>query len=180
MSQSYDIAGMVRFDFAEGPVGFIMSNAPYEYGGLVYQPIPDGIISMSSQQSSIGMSASGFSIILAESPDDGLTEDVILQIEDYTYLDRRVIIYDLDIDPETGAVLQNPEPQISGYMGPIQHDIDDERGAVAICQCETRAIDYGRTNGRYATHQDQQRRSPGDRFFEHSATAGVISYDWGK
>ncbi|TDH35728.1 DUF2163 domain-containing protein [Pseudohoeflea suaedae] len=172
--------GMIRFDLAEGSYGFIRRNVEYTYEGVLYKPMPKGMISVSSLPHTTGTAASGFSLVLAESPDDGLTPEILVQIESYGYRDRPVTIYDLFQHPDTHAILGNPIPQKSGYINRIVHDEDPDSGYLMTVECEGREIDYSRTNGRIRTTEDQERRATGDLFFEHTGTTGRVKLDWGK
>lgn len=174
------LAGMIRFDLGEGSYGFIRRSAPYTWGGVTYNPLPGGIIAVSNFPQTTGTSAQGFTIQLSESPDNGLTPDVLLNIENYDYRDRAVTIYDLHMHPDTGAILGDPIAMMRGYINAISHETDPETGYFMTVECESRAIDYSRTNGRVRSHEDQQRRSPGDKFYEHAGTAGRVKIKWGK
>lgn len=173
-------AGMIRFDLGEGAFGFIRRSSPYDFGGLTYEPLPEGILSVTDFSGTTGTAADGFAVELSASPDDGLTPDVILQIESYDYRDRPVTIYDLFVDPDTGAAQADPVAVARGYINAIVHIDDPDRGFVARAECESRAIDYSRTNGRIRSVTDQQRRAATDTFFEQAGTAGRIKLDWGR
>lgn len=174
------LAGMIRIDLGEGSYGFIRRSAPYVWGGVTYNPLPGGIIAVSNFPQTTGTAASGFTVRLSESPDSGLTPDVLLQIENYDYRDRPITIYDLHMHPDTGAILGDPIALMRGYINAIPHETDPETGYFMTLECESRAIDYSRTNGRIRSQADQQRRSPGDLFYEHAGTAGRIKIKWGK
>lgn len=177
------LAGMIRFDLGEGSYGFIRRAAPYTWGGVTYQPMLEGLISVSSLAATTGTSASGFTLTLSESPDDGLTPDVLLNIENYDYRDRPVTIYDLHAHPDTGAILGDPVAMMRGYINAIEHVTDPSSGYLMQVECESRALDYSRRNGRLASHEDQQRRAPVgtvDKFFEHAGSAGKKDLKWGK
>ncbi|MGJ8570423.1 MAG: DUF2163 domain-containing protein [Hoeflea sp.] len=173
-------AGMIRFDLGEGSFGFIRQSSDYVYGGVTYKAMLDGLIEVSSLSRSSGTAASGFTLRLSESPDNGVTPDVLLNIENYDYLDRAVTIYDLHRHPDTGAVLGDPIPMERGYINRIIHNEDPESGFYMTVECESRALDYGRTNGRIRSQEDQHRRSSGDKYFEHASTTGRQKIKWGK
>lgn len=175
-----DVAGMIRFDLGEGSFGFIHRSWPYVWGGVTFDPLPEGILQITDLPSGTGTAAEGFAIELSESPDNGLTPAVIVQIESYDYRDRPVRVFDLHMHPDTGAVLGDPLPQARGYINAIEHVEDPQRGYIARIECETGAIDYSRSNGRLRTHADQQRRAPGDLGLEHASTAGRVKLNWGR
>jgi hypothetical protein len=171
-------AGMIRFDLGEGSYGFIRQSSDYDYAGVTYKAMLSGLIEVSDLSFGTGTAAAGFALRLAESPDNGVTPEVLLNIENYDYLDRPVTIYDLHRHPDTGSIIGDPEPMMRGYINVIRHEEDD--GYFMTVECESRALDYSRTNGRVRSNDDQQRRSAGDKFYEHAASAGRVKVKWGK
>ena len=171
------VRGMVRFEFGTGTYGFIKSLTPFTYAGYTYQP--GGIIQVSDFASSTGLTAQQFTISLAASPDDGLTPAVLQTIEAEDYRDRPVYIYDAHFHPDTGALL-HVQTMRRGYVDTVDHEDDPQTGYTLIAQCETRALDYTRTNARKRSDADQGRRSAGDTFFEHAAKRGREEIFWGR
>lgn len=171
-----DVRGLVKFEFGTGTYGFTTATVPITVGGLTYQP--GGIIEISDLPAEIGMTAQQFTITLAASPDDGLTPEVLQTIEAEDYRDRAVTLYDAYFHPDTGAFI-GARALKRGYLDVIDHE-DDESGYRLIASCETRSLDYTRTNGRVRSVEDQYRRAPGDRFFEHAAKRGRIAIWWGR
>ncbi|TDW21075.1 hypothetical protein EV128_12244 [Rhizobium azibense] len=169
---------MVRVQLGSGIYGFIQRREPLTYAGVVYQPF--GLIQVSEIGGGTGTAADGgFTLTLAESPSDGLTPDVLVQIENEDYRDRPVVVYDAHFHPDTSALIQI-EPVARGYIDTIDHNSDRDRGFYLTAKCEGRQLDYSRRNGRKRTVADQKRRDPGDRFFEHASQAGRIEIKWGK
>jgi hypothetical protein len=169
---------MIRFLFGSGSYGFIARSEEFEYGGLLYKPF--GLIEVSDIDGGTGTNADGsFTLTLAESPDDGLTPAVLLQIESEDYRDRPVTVMDAHFHPDTGALLQ-VEIVARGYLDVISHEEDPEAGFKLVAQCEGRQLDYSRKNGRYRTVADQRRRSANDKFFQHAAKAGREEVFWGR
>lgn len=173
-------AGMIRFDLGEGSYGFIRQSADYVHAGVTYKAMMEGLIEVSDLSYGTGTVAQGFTLRLAESPDNGITPEVLLNIENYDYRDRPVTIYDLHRHPDNGAVIGDPVALMRGYINAILHEEDPSSGFFMTVECESRALDYSRTNGRIRSQDDQQRRNPGDKFYEHAATAGRIKIKWGK
>lgn len=171
------IRGLLRFDFGSGSYGFIKSTAPFEYNGLSYTP--GGVIAVSDLAFATGLAAQQFTITLAASPDDGLTADVLQTIESEDYRDRPVRIMDGMFHPDTGALLF-VQTMMRGYVDTIDHVDTQQAGYTLIANCESRALDYTRTNGRKRTDLDQQRRSSGDRFLQHASTRGREQIYWGQ
>lgn len=170
------IVGLIRFDFGTGTYGFAKSATGLTWSGLTYQP--GGMIQVSDFVSGTGTSAQQFTIELAASPDDGLTPEVLQQIELEDYRDRPVTIYDAYLHPDTGQLL-HVEPLRRGYIDQLRHEESDE-GYKLVAECETRALDYSRSNYRKRNAADQERRNPGDKFYLNAATTGRQEYWWGR
>lgn len=169
---------MIRFTFGSGTYGFITASQPLTYAGLEYKPF--GLIEVSDLGNGVGTTADGnFSLTLAESPEDGLTPDILVQIENEDYRDRPVRVMDAHFHPDTGELIQ-VETVARGYLDVIRHRIDPDLGYVLEADCEGRQLDYSRRNGRVRSVADQQRRLAGDTFFEHAATAGRVEVYWGR
>jgi hypothetical protein len=169
---------MIRLQFGSGLYGLIARSEPLTWQGVEYKPF--GLIEVSDLGGGTGTTADGsFTLTLAESPDDGLTPEVLIRIEDEDYRDRPVRVMDAHFDPDTGELLQ-VETVARGYLDVIEHAIDQDRGYLIMARCEGRQLDYSRKNGRVRSSADQQRRAPGDRFFEHAGRAGRVAVPWGK
>lgn len=169
---------MVRVQLGSGIYGFIARREPFTYAGVTYQPF--GLIEVSDIGGGTGTAADGgFTLTLAESKQFDLTPEILTEIENEDYRDRPVVVYDAHFHPDSMTLIQ-VEPVARGYLDVIEHNADDTRGYYLTARCEGRQLDYSRQNGRKRTVADQQRRDPGDRFFEHSATAGRVDIAWGK
>ena len=172
------VRGLIRFEFGTGTYGFIKALTPLTYAGFTYQP--GGVISVSDLAASTGRTAQQFTIKLAASPDDGLTPEVLQTIEAEDYRDRPVFIYDAHFHPDTGALV-HVQTMRRGYVDTIDHEDDPQGdGYTLVAQCETRALDYTRTNARKRSDADQGRRLAGDMFFEHAAKRGREEIHWGR
>jgi hypothetical protein len=169
---------MIRFQFGSGIYGFIARNDPLTFEGVEYKPF--GLIEVSDLGSGTGTTADGsFTLTLAASPKDGLTPEVLIKIEDEDYRDRPVRVMDAHFHPDTGALIQ-VETVARGYLDIIEHDDQGEAGYTIIARCEGRQLDYSHRNGRVRSTADQQRRAPGDKFFEHAGKAGRVEVLWGR
>lgn len=171
------VRGLLRFDFGTGTYGFIKGASDFVYSGVTYHP--GGIIEVSDLSGGTGTAARNFTITLAASPDDGLTPEVLQTIEQEDYRDRPVTISDAYFHPDTNELLYVKALK-RGYLDTIDHEDDDQSGYVLTMTCETRALDYTRTNGRKRSDADQQRRSPGDKWFLHASTRGREEVFWGR
>lgn len=181
-----DVRGLLRFEFGTGTYGFIRGRSLFEYAGLYY--LPGGVIDVSDLPGGTGMEARKFTIRLAASPEDDLTPDVLRTIENEDYRDRPVRIYDAFFHPDTGALIDVRGIR-RGYVDTIEHEENDKDGYTLVANCETRALDYSRTNGRVRSDEDQQRRIASikgqlgiqrDRILEHAATRGRVEVLWGR
>lgn len=169
---------MLRFQFGSGVYGFISRSEPLTYAGVTYQPF--GLIEVSDIDGSGGTTAEGnFTLTLAESPDDGLTPELLIRIEEEDYRDRPVVVMDAHFHPDTGDLIQ-VETVARGYLDVVEHAVDAERGYVLTATCEGRSLDYSRKNGRVRSTADQSRRAPGDKIFEHAGKAGRVEVFWGR
>lgn len=172
------IRGLIRFDFGTGSYGFIKAVQPMTYGGLEYKP--GGYLNVSDLTEETGLQAQQFTITLPASPDDGLTPAVLQTIEAEDYRDRPVTIYDAHFHPDTNALLM-VQIMKRGYVDTIDHvDSAKSGGYMLVANCETRALDYTRMNGRKRNDVDQQRRSATDKFFQHASTRGREQIFWGR
>ncbi|MGI2036414.1 DUF2163 domain-containing protein [Rhizobium panacihumi] len=173
-----DVRQMLKFAFGSGTYGFIADRSELVWQGVTY--IPFGLIKVSDLESGNGTTAnSNFTLTLAASPDDGVTPEKLKQIENEDYRDRPVTLYDAYFHPDTKELLQ-VEPVARGYLDVIDHEDDDGSGYVLIGRCEGRQLDYTRTNGRVRSTADQQRRSPGDMFYQYAGQAGRMELPWGR
>jgi len=169
---------MLRFQFGSGVYGFIARSEPLTHAGVEYKPF--GLIEVSDIGGGSGTTADGsFTLTLAESPDDGLTPEVLLRIEDEDYRDRPVVVMDAHFHPDTGALIQ-VETVARGYLDTVPHNVDPETGYTLSAMCEGRQLDYSRRNGRVRSMADQQRRRNGDLFFQHAGQAGRVEVYWGR
>ena len=169
---------MIRFQFGSGIYGLIARSEPLTFEGVLYKPF--GLIEVSDLGGGTGTTADGsFTLTLAESPDDGLTPEVLIQIEDEDYRDRPVRVMDAHFHPDTGELLQ-VETVARGYLDVVEHTIDQDRGYIITARCEGRQLFYSSTNDRVRSTADQQRRAPGDKFFEHAGRAGRVEVLWGR
>lgn len=172
-----NVRGLIRFDFGTGTYGFIKSVQPFVYTGLTYYP--GGLINVSDLAGAVGLTAQQFTITLSASKDDILTPAVLRTIEAEDYRDRPVTISDIHFHPDTNAMLL-VQTMRRGYVDIIKHLKSSSTGYTIQASCETRAIDYTRINGRKRSNLDQNRRSPGDLWFQHSSLRGREIVYWGQ
>lgn len=169
------VKGMIRFEFGTGTYGFVKSQAPLTYSGLEYKP--GGLIAVSDLTNEMGLVAKQFTITLAESPDDGLTPAVLKTIEAEDYRDRPVKIFDAYFHPDTNALLFT-QMMARGYVDTIKHVITGDLGYAIVANCESRALDYTRSNSRKRSDADQRRRDADDAFFVNATKRGREQIYW--
>lgn len=172
-----NIRGLIRFEFGTGTYGFIKSMAPLEFNGLTYKP--GGMLQVGDFSEAGGLVASSFAITLASSPDDGLTPAVLTTIEGEDYRDRPVFVMDAYFHPDTNELLY-VETLMRGYVDTIDHVDTVGTGYTIIANCESRSLDYTRSNGRKRSDLDQRRRSANDGWFQHAALRGRENVIWGQ
>lgn len=181
-----DVRGLLRFDFGTGTYGFIRGRSSFNWQGLDY--VPGGVIEVSDLPGGIGLQARQFTIRLSASAEDNLTPEVLQTIENEDYRDRPVRIYDAFFHPDTGALLDVRGIK-RGYVDIIEHEDNEKNGYTLVANCETRALDYSRTNGRVRSDEDQQRRIASikgqlgiqrDRILEHAVSRGRVEVFWGR
>lgn len=172
--------GLIAFHFGSGIYRFIKDIEPREWpigSGNIWQP--GGILKIDNFINSIGFSASTFNVILAASPDDGLTPDVLKTIWQEDTRGRLVEVYDLYIDPNTGVAV-GADLKARRFVKNVKQKTSAELGDYLQMQCITKTVNYGKSNGRLANDEDQQRRAPGDGFLKSAATVGRIDTAWGR
>lgn len=171
------IHGLIRFELASGNYGFARAAQPIVYGGLTYYP--GGAFQVSDIAMAPGTAAQQFTISLAMSADDPSVPAVLKSIYNEDYRDRPVYILDAYSNPDTGALIDVITVR-RGYIDVLSEKGNTDSGPVLIAECLTRALDYSRRNGRYATNEDQQRRSSGDLFYSHASKTGRVDLPWGR
>lgn len=169
------IRGMIRFDFGTGTYGFWDGNYTFPYNGLDY--VPGGIISISEIPGAWGMEAQGIDLTLASSPDDGLTPDVLATIENETYHQRPVTLFDAYFHPDTRQLLY-VDAQYRGFVDTITHTMGPD--AKMTVRCESRALDNSREGYRMCSTADQNLISEGDMIFQYAEVAGRQEVPWGR
>ena len=174
---STDVRGLIKFEFGAGTYGFARAMAPISYGGLTYQPY--NLIEVSDIVFTPGTATQEFTVTLAFSGDDSEVSDQIKQIYALDYRDRAVTIMDAHFDISTGAFI-DVKVMCKGYINKMSQTNDPEKGRILTAECYSKTLDYKRKNGRLATDKDQQRRSPGDKIFEHSSKTGIVRTHWGQ
>jgi len=171
------VAGLIKFVLGSGSYGFAKSVEPITYSALEYKPL--GLISVSDIAYVPGTVAQDFLVRLPASPDDGFTPAVLQGFWSEDYRGRAVTVMDAHFNIDTGALVDVITMR-AGYIDQVRMRRTRDGGAVFEAECLSRAIDYSRQNGRLANHEDQQRRSAGDLFYQHLSETGRVQTYWGR
>ena len=171
--------GLIRFDFGTGTYGFCRSTQPITYESLEYQP--HSLISVSDISLEPGTIAREFMVRLTASQDDTLTPDMLKAIFAEDYRDRPVTVMDAHYSVDTGELVEVKILR-TGRVNKVDLVRDSDLGDYIEAPCFSRGIDYSRSNGRQATHEDQQRRVSGftDKFLRHSSMVGRTDLYFGR
>ena len=115
--------------------------------------------------------ATGLKLQLAIVPTDEVPDapDAFLNIvlaEDFQ--GRPVTVYQAMVDPDSGALIDDPFPRFGGYLD-VAEDSELPGAAVLTITAENRLIDLERPRLRTYTPEDQKALYPGDSFFDHDA-----------
>lgn len=169
--------GLIELTTATGTLNFTGDNRPWAWNSKTW--VPGAFISVTDIVLSTGFSASAFTLQMALSPDDPQVPAELLDIYSLDLRDRAVAVYDMHVNPDTGAVI-SAEIRFNGRVDRVTVVTGGSAGRVANIECLTLALDYGRRNGRMATREDQRRRSATDKFLDHAALTGVEQVWWGR
>jgi hypothetical protein len=169
----------LRFEFGTGTYGFWSGIGPITYSGLVYQGA-GSIIKISPLSGTTDGSSVPIQIRMSSIPNSELTPDVLAGIEDEDYNKRPVKLYRGFYDPANYTILDARWLRWSGTVDYIEHEIEPGGQAHLIFHCESRRLDDQRTGYRMRSDEDQRLIEANDRFFEHVATVGSRTIDWGR
>lgn len=108
---------------------------------------------------------------------DGVDAAIVSIAMNENYQDRPMALYRGCLD-NTGAIVANPFVIFAGRMD-IMDIVDDGETATITITCENRNVDFEKTPGGTYTHEDQQSRYSGDKFFEFQAGLRDRKLRWG-
>lgn len=168
---------LVRISLGSGDYGFVRSVEPITISGLEYKAL--GILDVSDFEFAAGTNAQPFTIRLPASNDDGRLPAILADLLSEDYRDRPVTVFDAHRNVSTGAYIATLTTRY-GRINQLRYVKTKDGGASYVLECLSRAIDYSRRNGRLANDLDQQRRSSGDRFYQHLSSTGRIRIPWGR
>lgn len=181
-SGRFDRRDAILFDFAEGTYGFWWGEGEFPWNGIDF--VGAGRM-LQIETISIGSDGAPTEIrvTLSAIPNSELTPDVLGSIEAYTYHLRSVLLYRFYFDPDTGALVgTGPVVQFRGYIDQIPHR-DEPDGAYALeAILVSKSVDYRKAGQRQRGNEQQALLNGGstDLFFEHAATAGTQTVQWGE
>lgn len=168
---------LVRLTLGSGSYGFTNAIEPITYDSLTYQPL--GLIAVDGFAFSPGTGAQSFAVTLPASNDDERLPTVLQNMLTEDYRDRPVRVTDLHRNADTGAQITGVDMRF-GYIKDLVKRRTRDGGDVFVLDCLSRAMDYSRRNHRMANDLDQQRRSTGDRFFEHVSQTARVQIPFGR
>lgn len=95
--------------------------------------------------------------------------DAVLNIaEAEDYQGRPATVYQAMLDPDTGALIEDPFARFRGYLDTMDESEEPGRATIRI-RAENRLIDLERPRLAHYTPEDQKARYPGDTFFDEVA-----------
>ncbi len=155
--------------FAGGPVRLVNGLAPISIEGNEYQPV--GILGgVSTIQETAELQSAGISLSLSAIP-----ADVVAIAMGEPYQGRRVTVWEVILDADTGLVL---EAQIAFRGRANQMNIELGEQATIELTADDRLVDMDRPNLSRYTDEDQKRRFPSDRGFEFVAATAEKDVVW--
>lgn len=168
---------LVEFQLGGGTLRYVKDDEPRQWNSETWHP--GAFLSVSEINRESGLSASTFTVQLSASEDDALTPAELKTYYTYDWNDRKVVIRDLFLDPDTGEII-TAEPLIQGYVDRVRWMQTRDEGALIAIDCADRSMDFFRKNDRMANDADQRLRNADDKFFEHAATIGQQNFWWGR
>ncbi|MFC3326202.1 hypothetical protein [Mesorhizobium cantuariense] len=156
-----------------GTYGFWNGKGDITVDGLVYWP--NTLIEVSEPVYGLGTAASTFTLSLVAKRDSGLTPDKLLLVENETYKDAPVTVFDFYFDPDDRTFL-HAEPGAYGFIDTIDHSRDNGEKKL-VANVRSGAIANHRDGYRTASHEDQQLVSSGDMFFQYASKVQHETFD---
>lgn len=169
---------LLLFDLASGVRGFWTGLGPFPHNTVTYTGAGKLADVDEPRQVSDG-SAVPLTLRLSAIPDSPLTPGVLASFEQEVWHQRPMTAAYAFFHPDSRELL-SVEVWFRGYMDQTFH-IKRRGGERALeMRVESRARDNTKSGVRLRNDADQQQIAPGDRFCEHSATAGTDVGYWGR
>jgi hypothetical protein len=164
-------AFLLEAEFKSGFVRFVTAARTLDWSGQTF--FNSGILLNISQiEENAVFEASGFSVSLSGVPPD------LVQKSHADYVRGKPMRIWLALLDQNFQIIPEPKMIAGGRMDTLSYSASQSDATITIT-VESRAIDYGRINGVRLTDGDQQRRFPGDLFFEHMARLQKEEINWG-
>lgn len=163
------------FNIPGAPWRMWNGSAPVEINGETFYP--NQAIEFQLPEYTQGTEALQMTVILAaRSGWADMPQDIIQNIESYSYKGVIITLYDIYQDPDTGGVLYVEPMDVQWKIDVIRHvSSGDTQEIQAICNSID--IDAHRDGYRAANHEDQQRLSAGDLFFQYAIETKHEEFD---
>lgn len=174
----YAAAILVLFDLPEGLHGFWPGFGTLTVSGVVYIGCRS-LLEIEQVNMGVDLSASPLTLRLRSQPEEGLSPDVLAQIDDYAYKNRPARLTLAYFDPATGALAAS-FLWWQGYIDLIEHDETVGGPYALVARLEPASLDHSRVGYRMRADADQKLIDPDDRFFEHAATTGTEQIPYGR
>lgn len=161
---------LLRGQFDSGDFAVFTGMGDVVWDGVTYQGI-GSLLSIGNVQSSVANGKAGMTVTLS-----GIDLSVITIAETEDFQRRRVTIYLADFDDE--GVIQSADVFFAGLADDMESS-DDPSNPVLTLTLEQRAFDLSRPRPFKYLPQDQERRFPGDLFFNQVAVIQNMDDVWG-
>jgi hypothetical protein len=154
----------VELDFPSGMVRFCGAPYPILIDGQEFLGV-GALGSISVAEESAELQSYGMTLTLS-----GIPRGAVALALTQSYQGRRATVWEVPLDPATGAPVASPVVIFRGRMDQMNVELGAE-GKVVL-KLENRLADWERAKIRRYTNEDQQRAHPGDKGFQYvSATA---------
>lgn len=164
---------LVLLDFASGQYGFWTDVGTYTYNGVDY--VGSGaLLSVEFPTGNIEASPTSCEVKISDVP-----TGVAATIEDETYKNRPMRVYQLYVDPDTRAPVTDPVPFWAGNIDFVRHEVQDGGNSAIVIVGESRALEQKKTGWALRNNDSQQLAFSGDTFYQNVEDAGMIEINWG-
>lgn len=161
----------VELQFASGTVYVWSGAGNFSWNGHTWIGLGD-LASCSPVEEGADLGSRSIDLTLS-----GLPSSVIALALGHGYRGRPAFVYDGFLN-ESGALTDTPITSWAGRMDSMPIALDGATGSVTV-RIKSRLADLGRARVRYYSDADQQRRFPGDRFFEYTVNLAERPLPWG-
>ncbi|MBL3571515.1 hypothetical protein BV509_17820 [Rhodovulum sulfidophilum] len=163
---------LVQCRFDSGELNMFTGHGTVAWEGATYLGAAGQMLRIGEAQETSGGEMPGLTLTLS-----GLDPEVVALAELEEFQRRRVTLRLALFDPE--GRIEAADVLWDGLADTLDSD-DGPDTATATLACEERAMDLGRKRPFYYLPEDQQRRFPGDRFFDLVQAIQNREDTWGR